>query len=498
MANIPVALSTRALTRNVEPLLCGQGLEFTNNGDTMLVSGALNFQRDNFYLSRILRPTILRHPGGTLGDTYRWRSGIGAYADRGSVTSPFDPSVSNTIYFGTAEHLNLCAALDAQSLIHINAVTAGPEEAGDWVAYVRDYAPPSRVSLDGGVMVDTIRSKFSGGWWQLGNEPYLKPTLYTSLSIDSPEKWARRIARCAEKMKLADPSIKIGIPLQSDTLGGLTATHYRSFNYRVLSAWDGPTIDFVTMHTGYRPQGDTSGVSDANLWLAQAEAADACIPDLAATRTLLDSFTRFTGVPLFQSETSLYVSQTNYRRALAGGLYQADFIRMLTTRTDSAACCYLALAGNGQSGCINIVGTTSIRRPVYWAQYMSRIAMQGRYAGITITSTTQSTPQVARVPANATSNKITGWASYADPTLRVILINKDPSASNDAQLTYDGGVPTASSMTFKRLSGSNPWDISADSEGTYTYAEGSVGSTATYTMPALSCTLLEIPYRQTA
>jgi alpha-L-arabinofuranosidase len=90
---------------------------------------------------RDLHPSFIRWPGGSFASTYKWKEGIGPYADRGYHPNLFWGGYSDYYGFGTDEFLGLCQRVGAEPLIVLPAPGTKPEQveyAMDWVHYLND------------------------------------------------------------------------------------------------------------------------------------------------------------------------------------------------------------------------------------------------------------------------------------------------------------------------------------------------------------------------
>lgn len=111
---------------------------------------------------------MLRYPGGTVANTFRWERAIGPQDERGCQTSggngaPLDSTV------GPDEHMSMVEQMGTRTTIVVNFATATPQEAADWVAYMNDPEGSSRWAA--------LRAKnghpepYGVKWWEVGNEP---------------------------------------------------------------------------------------------------------------------------------------------------------------------------------------------------------------------------------------------------------------------------------------------------------------------------------------
>lgn len=183
-------------------------------------------------LMKSMGVSTIRFPGGILSDLYHWKDGLGPVTSRpGPVRMPGGSSSRHS--FGTDEALELAQSVGANLMITVNLLSGTPEEAADWVKYVKERG--ADVPL-----------------WEVGNELYLDFT-----SFDPPadnwdaDRYADTFLRYAAAMKAVDPEIKLG--------AGLEYAFTRSA-FRVHPGWEetvlrkaAPSIDFVSVHNGFAP-----------------------------------------------------------------------------------------------------------------------------------------------------------------------------------------------------------------------------------------------------
>ena len=81
----------------------------------LLSQDGSEFDRQMLDLVEEIEPTVLRYPGGSLTDTFDWRSGSGPIRARGTSEHYFTRQ-RQRVLFGTAEFLELCGRLGAEPL----------------------------------------------------------------------------------------------------------------------------------------------------------------------------------------------------------------------------------------------------------------------------------------------------------------------------------------------------------------------------------------------
>lgn len=141
--------------------------------------------------------TMVRYPGGTVSNTFRWKRAVGPPADRGCQTSGSDGSpLDSTV--GPDEHMRMADQIGAGTTLVVNFATATPQEAADWVEYMN--AP-----VGAGPWADLRATHghpepYGVTWWEVGNEPDVFDQTYwmdqhpSMLPVPDPQR-ARHYAR---------------------------------------------------------------------------------------------------------------------------------------------------------------------------------------------------------------------------------------------------------------------------------------------------------------
>src|SRR5262249_4673875 len=188
-------------------------VQWIDRGDGLLSSDGSHFDPEMLKLVEDLGPTVVRYPGGSLTDTFNWRSGTGPTAARGTSENFFSRQ-RQPVLFGIAELLALSEHLGAQVLISVNTATGSAQDAADWVRAMN--RPGGRAA------VRPVR------YWEIGNEPYLREDIQQELTVP-PQVFADRANVFIKAMREVDENIVIGIPLRRDRLGTLPAVAFPGF-----------------------------------------------------------------------------------------------------------------------------------------------------------------------------------------------------------------------------------------------------------------------------
>lgn len=457
--------------------LLGNNTQWVDNGDG-LVTAAGQPQSTIVDALRPIAPTVLRYPGGTLTDTYRWRDGVGPVATRG-----YNRDLINNmkkVVFGTDEFLQLASTLGSTPLFTVNVVTAEANEAAEWVAYVNGTGATQKQRVQ---------------YWEIGNEPYLQETERPDLSL-TPADFSARATKAILAMKAVDPKIKVGLPLRSDTIGGVPATPYQGFNKTVLTSVKAP-VDFVSVHNAYLPFAYTSAtVADSDLYRAAMAAVKVLSADLDATSSQVKALRPNETLPIAVTEyNALFGLSTprlfQYSTSLAGALYVADSLSMLSARKDILTANIWSATGNGSFGATDFSGKP---RPIYHVLQAYNQLLQGQMLTAQVSAPTFSNPQVGMVPARSDTPLVSANVTRDGKMLRVALINKHPTSALTVSLKIANGR-AAGGATYAQLNGT---DLFSGAEGrspvSWTTGNASgTGNTLTWNLPAHSFTFYQIP-----
>ena len=441
----------------VNRLVAGTNIQWVDRGDELLRGESTEFSADMLAKVRDMGPTILRYPGGSQSDTYRWKDGLGGSAERKSSEHYFSRR-KQKVLFGTPELLRLCRELGAEPLLTVNVVTGTPEEAAEWVAQVNKTG----LKDDAGKPLPAARH------WEIGNEPYLKESR-PDLALQ-PREFAQRAARFIAAMKKADPSILVGIPLRSDRIGGVPANHFPGFNDAVLKEL-GEAYDFVALHDAYVPY--TLGAPPPReVWYGAAVNADTVIEDdLAFTRGLLEQRRPGRKIPLAITEHNAIFTLSGgptdrYTTSLTAALVTANLLRLLAERDDILCANHWSLSGNGFFGAISNKGR--IRPTFHVLRGFSRLS-KGRRVALDVETPRQDTPAAGLVAAQKGRPIVTALAAREGQTLRLMLLNKHVSQPVSVTLSASDKTPPA----IARASQGEVWteDYFADGDGVEAWSE---------------------------
>lgn len=407
------------------PLVLGSNVQWVDRGDELLRRDGMGFSQPMLEQVKLLGVTLLRYPGGSLSDLYHWRDGLGDLSLRGQ-DEHFFSGRSQRVEFGTQEFLELCEVTGAQPLITVNTATGSPEEAAAWVR---------RVNVEGLISRVTGKSLPKVHFWEIGNEPYLKDDKQKKLWI-TPDAFAAKASAIIDAMRSVDPTIEVGIPLRSDTIGGRPATPIPGFNEAVLSAVK-PRIDFVALHDAYLPHATDENYSQDDLYLATMAAPLVVEADFAATRQMLTrlrpgapiklAVTEYSAIYSYKPPTDAYINTP------AAALYVGLLLRTFSYSPDVQFANLWSLSGNWFFGSIN---QEAKPRAAFTMLRAYRDVLRGNLVNVSLDGPTLDSPRVGYVPAMHGVPKVRALATLESGTLRVLIINCDPGQAASIAMTF--------------------------------------------------------------
>ncbi|MCC8243038.1 hypothetical protein [Saccharothrix luteola] len=123
---------------------------------------------------------MIRYPGGTVANTFRWKRAIGPAAHRGCQVDGRDWTRANSTY-GPMEHMRFVSEVGAQAQIMVPFAVITPENAADWVEFMNAEVG---TNPNGGTAWAQVRADHGHAepyrvrYWELGNEHYLRDQRY--------------------------------------------------------------------------------------------------------------------------------------------------------------------------------------------------------------------------------------------------------------------------------------------------------------------------------
>lgn len=457
-------------TRPVNRRILGNNVQWTDHGDNLLIGGTTRFKSDLLELVKQISPTVLRYPGGGQADLFHWRQSVGAADRRGTGEHLFSKQ-KQKVLFGTGEFLQLAELVGAEPLITVNVVSGTADEAAAWVKWTNI----DRARAPSGNLLPRVR------YWEIGNEPYLKGR--PELEI-TPEEFARRATLFIRAMKAVDPTIEVGLPIITDTTGRRPSVDRPNFARRVLPLVHTP-YDWVATHNAYHPLlWDGGRPSDEQLYRATMAGSRVVEKNLERLTALLGEYRPGwrprIGITEYNAFFSLQPPQDKYTNTLGGALYVADVLRAMAYSEGVVLACFWSLTDNWVFGAFTSGGEAHPSAQVFYAytHVLRGQLVPTRYLGPTFDA-----PAVGSINAEMGLPLLTSLATLEGETLRVLLINKDPSRA--ARVRIAGMSRSVSAVSAKLLSGPRIFsDITT--KGTSAWQDRPIG------LPALPATV-ELP-----
>lgn len=433
-----VRVDATNVVRVIPATLYGTSAEWTHGGNGIWLPQDADYDSVLLFQTWLLRPSLIRFPGGLLSEFYHWRDGVGPGALRPTTETwpggPFDRHD-----FGTSEALGFARRLGAELLITANAGTGTALEAADWVSFVN--ASGTEVK-----------------YWEVGNELYNSLGYTTTLVTIPPEVYAARFVDFARAMKQRDPSIKIGA-IGGENWGNYQFNYYPGWNQIVLSA-AGSEMDYLAVHNAFAP---------INLFDQHRDVRTVYSAMLAAPigmgrnlRTLGEQIDLYApgrditiGVtewaPLFHFWPTPYILHT---KTLGSALYVASVLKQFIESPRTELACSFALVDE------SFMGWTG-KRLGSWLPNATQLALQlyTRHFGqllvpsVTV-SPTYDSPSIGVVAAepNVPYLDVVSSLSADGKKLYIMAINKHFDSPIQARISLDGFNP-APRATARRLQG---------------------------------------------
>jgi alpha-L-arabinofuranosidase len=367
-----------------------------------------------------LNNQALRFPGGSLSDVYHWQTNM---------------SEGQTFEWATSydEFVAIAAATRAAVYITVNYGTGTPEEAAAWVKYANK----------------TKRNNIR--YWEVGNENYGTWEADNNTRPHDPVTYATRFKEYWRQMKAVDPTIKIGAVVVTGEDTFANYTDHPVINPRTgvsHNGWTpvmldtlkqlGVTPDFLVYH---RYEQGPGGESDLFL----LDSAASWPNDAAALRQMLDDYlgSRSRHVELAVTEhNSVFSNPGKQTTSLVNGLFYADAIGNLL-KTEFNAMLWWDLR-NGQEG-----GNNNSSTLYGWRRYGDYgIVSAADPAGPADRYPTFHVNKLLKNFARGGEKVVTASSDYpglgvyavkgADKSLRLLVINKHPTATLNATLNIPG------------------------------------------------------------
>ena len=426
---------TEQVLNTVKPLIFGDNIEWTNNGMGLWLPEKKNFDDKLVEEFRNVGISHLRYPGGTLSDYFDWYKAVGT--NRQTITNPFNKNKKEYPHFGPEEFMTLCKKLGIPGTITFNAGTGKPEDAVEWVKYLKS-------------------NNFEVTDFTVGNEIYLakseEPIMKTA------EQYADFYTKCKEGIEKIAPGTKLGAISLHDA-EYMPIKQNRDWMYVVLSKI-GDKIDFIDVHNGYAPITRGVGVnskkrySDDEFALCFLGASDHVRNEITKIKDDLAKYSPDGGKKIeihiteygplvYPIDKKHAFDDIAWNRSLTGALYLACLFDVILKEPKITSANHLPLCQDVFGALIRIVGTSPDRKywrnSVYYVFQMYSGMKEREVLGTTAESPTYSTPAMGFVSELKDIPYIdsSAYRTKDGKKLSIFLINRDIKRS--ASVTVDTG-----------------------------------------------------------
>jgi alpha-L-arabinofuranosidase len=362
----------------------------------------------------------LRFPGGSISDIYHWAT---------------NTTENNTWEWGTSfdEFAHIAKVTGAEVFITVNYGTGTPEEAAAWVRY------------------SNVTKRYGFKYWEVGNENYGSWEADINDRPHDPVTYATRFKTYMAQMKAQDPTIKVGAVVQANEDSDANYLDQTVINPRTGQPHDGWTAvllatfkklgvipDFVVYHRYEQAPGQES-----DAFLLQSSKGWAA--DAASIRQMLTDYLGAAGARVEINCTegnSVYSNPGKQTTSLVNGLFLADSLGNIM-KTEFNAHFWWDFrngteTGNNNSsmlygwrpyGDYGIVNNADPAGPAdrYPTFYVYKLLQHFARGGELVLEASSSYNQLG-VYAVRDRNK----------TLHLLLINKHPTATLNAEVDIDG------------------------------------------------------------
>ncbi|MEO6006108.1 MAG: fibronectin type III domain-containing protein [Opitutus sp.] len=379
----------------------------------------------NIPLLQAIDIRALRFPGGSLSDEYHWKTNT-TLSNTWTWSFNFDT-------FATA-----AVALNTRVFITVNYGTGTVQEAVDWVTY------------------SNVTKGYGFKYWEIGNENYGTWETDTHPVKNDPYTYAVEAQKFIAGMKAVDPTIKIGVVLNTGEDSNVNNTAHPATNPRtnkVHNGWTpvvlatlkslGVVPDFAIYH---RYDGAPGQEADATL-LQKAKTWPA---DAADLRQQLTDYLGSSGsaVELVVTENnSVYSDPGKQSTSLVNGLFLADSVGNLL-QTEFNALLWWDLR-NGQDIAKNNsaslygwrnygdYGILSGANDPYPTYYIMKLLSRFARGGDQVVKTTSDDSLVSAFGVRR-----------ANGTLTLLVINKSPTVTASVNVAVTGYTVSGTASVY--------------------------------------------------
>ncbi len=443
-----VSVDAAARGRHIPRDLYGVNVEWWRNANGLWDERRDALDPGALELAKALKPSLIRFPGGFLGDFYDWRAAVEPRRDR--APQPESPRGGAKLppNFGTQELAGFAHAVGADLMLSVNLGTGTAALAADWVRFLQEARRRD-------ARVPPVR------YWEMGNELYHKGD--ASGASLAPRDYVARLRAFAREMRAVDPAIRLGA-IGLENYPTFPFNSYRDWNETVLRG-AGDEIDFLAVHNAYAPVGvkddaDPREVYPA-LWAAPLMVAEnlrtvgAQIRRWApASRAPRIGIAVTEWAPLFHvSPASAWV---DHAKTLGSAVYVADVLRVFAQDERVQAANFFKLNEPSFLGLLGARHGQWTPNATYYAFELYTRHFGETLVGASARSPTYDSARVGIVPPMKGVPLLETVASLSGDgrTLFVMLINK--SLDRRADVAVDLAGFEADGGTAHLLTGASP------------------------------------------
>lgn len=434
-----IVVDANQTVRQIPKTLYGTNLEWIWDGNGVWDGKNNRLQPEILKLTRDLKPTVFRFPGGIFADFYHWKDGVTPLNAR--PETPHMPGGPTSVHrFGTNEALSFAEQTGGELMITVNMVTGTPQEAADWVRYV---------NRDGRTRVK---------YWEIGNESYVTGDMPAQKAAHmTPSQYSRRFLEFARAMKAADPSIKI-FAIGDENFGTIAPRRYPGWTEEVLRT-DAANMDYLSIHNGYSP-----GIFLDKGWdvrttyeamLASPELIAQSLDDVAGKiKSLAPQQSGRIRIavtewgPLFQAgSTGRFLDHV---KTLGSALFVADTMMVMAKNPSVEMANFFQLVDSLYMGWIGPRAGTYVAKAPYFAFQMFTAHTGSTVVRSSSTSPTYSSRSVGSVDAVPATPYLDVLATRSSDgkTLFLMAVNKDLDRPIRTHITINGVHPQSNGTVW--------------------------------------------------
>ncbi|WP_152364310.1 alpha-N-arabinofuranosidase [Microlunatus speluncae] len=399
-----------------------------------------------------LRIPVLRWPGGCFADDYHWRDGIGPREDRPTRLNIHWGMAEEPNAFGTHEFLAFAKAIGAEPYLATNLGSGTPQEMRDWIEYCNH---PSGTTLSDERRANGAEDPFDIRWWGIGNENWgcggnLTPEFYA-------EEYARYRTFAFPFGGTVNAPVACGP-------NGWDWPWTRRFFDQIARGTRGNRLDkveYFAAHYYCRTAGTATEYTDAQ-WLELLTKAIGIEGVITGHRAIMDGYDPDRRIGLILDEWGTWHPPQEGKPPR--GLYQQNTIRdacvaalsldIFHNHADKLVMANIAQLINVLQAMLLVDETRVVATPTYhvfalYAEHQGGTALRVVSDAPVISNGEDGQAQASLCYEDKRTvelRAVSGSASVRDGRLCLTLVNADPNAEADVELTVRGGAVSDATM----------------------------------------------------